>query len=849
MPGDYSRKTFDRKKHYSGVLMQQGRVQLDADWNEQLDIQLYRTEIEAIDVIGSAGVPKKNDGFEIGATINGRDLTISAGRLYLDGLLCELEEAATYATQPYLPSPDFVTPLNSPPASPPAFGLELANGTYLVYLDAWQREINALVDGHRLIREIALGGPDTTTRIQNVWQVKLLRVGPTSPPNSPPASPPQDTITCQSQFPEFEQIVALSTGKLNAQTVEPLPGDDPCLLPPTAGYSRLENQLYRVEIQKADSGSTPTFKWSRDNASVETTVEDIGGSVVTVRDTGKDEVLNFAGGQWVEVVDEESSLKGIARPLVRIDTVDPATRRITMKTSMAQYENVPELRLRRWDQSTAADADGVVATPATWIDLEDGVQVRFSAGTYHVGDYWLIPARTATREIEWPPFQIPNTSPIPQPPRGIHHHYCRLALVEVQAGLLNVVADCRKPFPTLTEICAEDVCFDNGGCQAEMKNAKTVQDAINVLCKKREDGCTFVALPGADLQALFDSIPKGGDAQICFQAGTYLLPQTVVVAEKGHLKLSGCGFGTRLIGRKSEAALLFNKCSSVLIRDLYAETELVAIGKDELRIGLRGTLSFSDCADVHLDSVGVKCGSGASRAATCIGVNNAVSSPRTVRIEHCTLGVGHLQSGILLVNVQRAQVEDNFIDIYQKPDKFKLPQLLQDLGQRANVRMLLLSGAHLGPTAPPGGRTNVTLISGNQVIHFKTHPSLKSDWQALLRTNPAVGINNPRGLLGHATKLADRILLDAAFRAGFPAFKTLIDALLADDNAVASQGITIGGEIASDVRIVNNTISQTLEGVHVGLSRQAVRAVQDLAGVVTIAGNSIGVVLPADAGK
>ena len=38
MPGDYSRKTFDRKKHYRGVLMQQGRVQLDADWNEQLAI-------------------------------------------------------------------------------------------------------------------------------------------------------------------------------------------------------------------------------------------------------------------------------------------------------------------------------------------------------------------------------------------------------------------------------------------------------------------------------------------------------------------------------------------------------------------------------------------------------------------------------------------------------------------------------------------------------------------------------------------------------------------------------------------------------------------------------------------
>ena len=30
MKGDFSRITFDPKKHYSRVLMQQGRVQLDA---------------------------------------------------------------------------------------------------------------------------------------------------------------------------------------------------------------------------------------------------------------------------------------------------------------------------------------------------------------------------------------------------------------------------------------------------------------------------------------------------------------------------------------------------------------------------------------------------------------------------------------------------------------------------------------------------------------------------------------------------------------------------------------------------------------------------------------------------
>src|SRR5207248_1894613 len=211
MPGDFSRNTFRKEQHYSGVREQQGRVQTDADWNEQLDIQLYRTETEAADVIGEAGVPKKNDGFEIAVASGGRDLTISPGRIYVEGLLCELETPATYSAQPYLPHPQFTSP-SSPPSSPPHDTLNLPSGDYLVFLDAWQREITALDD--KLIREVALGGPDTTTRLKNVWQVRLLQVGESSPPASPPTQP----FDCQTSFPQFDQLTTPSTGALTAQS-------------------------------------------------------------------------------------------------------------------------------------------------------------------------------------------------------------------------------------------------------------------------------------------------------------------------------------------------------------------------------------------------------------------------------------------------------------------------------------------------------------------------------------------------------------------------------------------------------------------------------------------------------
>ena len=91
MKGDFSRQTFDRKKHYHGVLMQQGRVQVDADWNEQVHLEDYLRRTEAQDVIGLVGAPKYAGGFKVGLTPGDMDLTISPGRIYVDGLLCEID--------------------------------------------------------------------------------------------------------------------------------------------------------------------------------------------------------------------------------------------------------------------------------------------------------------------------------------------------------------------------------------------------------------------------------------------------------------------------------------------------------------------------------------------------------------------------------------------------------------------------------------------------------------------------------------------------------------------------------------------------------------------------------------
>src|SRR5262245_49108537 len=94
MAEDITRSTFNPVKHYSGVRQQQGRVSLDADWNEQVDIATYRVQTGAVDAFGRTGVPRDNAGFGIFSLPpqgNLQDLGISPGRIYVDGILCVME--------------------------------------------------------------------------------------------------------------------------------------------------------------------------------------------------------------------------------------------------------------------------------------------------------------------------------------------------------------------------------------------------------------------------------------------------------------------------------------------------------------------------------------------------------------------------------------------------------------------------------------------------------------------------------------------------------------------------------------------------------------------------------------
>jgi Family of unknown function (DUF6519) len=423
MKGDFSRSTFRKEKHYSKVNMQEGRVQVDADWNEQVIIDQYRERTSILDIIGESGVPSnEKDGFRIKPKDN--SYIISKGRYYVEGILCENEKDCDASEQPDLPSFGEYSPC------------PIKTGTYLAYLDVWERHLTYLDDPY--IRETALGGTDTSTRSKIVWQVKVLRIGDIGQ---------SGFDICSSA--RWLHLKERSSGSLQA-TVE------------KAGYSGLDNQLYRVEIHGAGNLGQATFKWSRNNGSIVSKIKSFTPieNKISVSVDSKDSLTKFAAGQWIEVIDDRQELWGVPGTMIRIQNIENNVitfDKDTFKGAAAANITYPKEfhpKIRRWES-----ARGV--TPITadhYVDLEDGIQVKFGPGHYRTGDYWTIPARTASREIEWP---MNEEGSIPIPPEGIIHHYSPLALIELDQKQIKLVTDYRKVFDTTVSNTSK-LCTDSG---------------------------------------------------------------------------------------------------------------------------------------------------------------------------------------------------------------------------------------------------------------------------------------------------------------------------------------------------------------------------------------------------
>jgi hypothetical protein len=439
MKGDFSRVTFQAQRQFSRVLLQQGRVSLDADFNEQGAIFAYGLRQLTRNLLGSHAGPEANPGFAISVS-DGR-ITIAPGWYYVDGLLA--------TNVPSLGSNGAVLPLYYDAQLGYPFDLQAptpfkVDKAYFFYLTVWEQPVTHFDDDS--IREVALGGPDTAIRAQIVWRVRAV-------PKPAGAFAPEDWLDRHVRRHSWNE-----TGDADARLPQMMAWTDPTgnggggqySAAPVCGYTGLENQLYRVEIHVAPSEVEPvTFKWSRENGSVVAAWLGQEGNDLVV-DGLHDTQHGFAPGQWLELTDEVTQL--IAQPGVMVRLISVNRNRLTIDPATASGP-IPAVRqlvhpiLRRWDQRESRDytmiGGAIVVEPGKSYLLERGIRVSFNKGPadaslpairYHSSDYWLIPARAATGDIEWP-YHIDNSTPQPKKaydflePHGVYQAYAPLAVV------------------------------------------------------------------------------------------------------------------------------------------------------------------------------------------------------------------------------------------------------------------------------------------------------------------------------------------------------------------------------------------------------------------------------------
>jgi hypothetical protein len=285
------------------------------------------------------------------------DLVIEPGRLYVDGVVCELADETLYTRQPGLAS-----------------GTLPSSGRYLACLEVWEESVSAAEDP--ALREVALGGLDTSMRTRLTTRVRLIEVddpnvdgGAASRPGSPAPG----------------RMAAEHSGQL-------VPG----------------NHLYRVEIHASGtlgSSPPPTFTWSRDN----------GASVFAVTATAtpgeanlmyaSSAVAPLAPGDTVEPLPAGPSLDSPAGPLLHVLSAPAASGQVTLDGPLPAGTAL----LRRWDEdrSRPRTATGGETAPfpvqEAWIELEDGIRIRFEGAEFRRGDYWWIVSRSDLGSIEpWP---------------------------------------------------------------------------------------------------------------------------------------------------------------------------------------------------------------------------------------------------------------------------------------------------------------------------------------------------------------------------------------------------------------------------------------------------------------
>ena len=608
MTVDISRKTFDPRRHTAWTTTMQGRVATDAPINENQAQRDRRVRALLTDLAGRCGYPAiLPDSFKIG--ISGGQLTIAPGRYYVDGHLADNFGTGTPLFDPVLSEQRGSDPLlfeDQPYGTSGA--VDPVDGTHIVYLDVWQRDVTFLEDQTILDPGIAT---DSFARRQTVWQIRTFGpVGSGTVCSTDPAT-----------IPGWPTAISPSRARLTTRANPANAVSDPCLLPPGALYRGIDNRTYLVAIHGFDAAGAPLVKFSRTNGTVATAILALPqADVLEVAQVAKDDFLRFNPGDWVEVTDEARLLAGQSGTMARVLTVDDPSNTITLEDPLpagalqlvsagpAADQDVRPV-LRRWDQAgeirdengavlvdlDAAGAIGLIPLPTdgTFVSLEDGVEAAFTLaagiGAAHINDNWSFVARYADSTVE----ELQAA-----PPQDYHHHYCRLAMVSAAGGeFIALIEDCRTP---LGEDC--DCC------------------------------CTVTVEVGDSIQAAIDSLPIETGGCVCLVAGRHFIDQTLNLATSN----------VHIVGESRGAIIEHRGDGAVLQLDGVSNVDIDMVGFCHRDGGdAEAMLEVFECNSVNI----WRCGFAAKVGSTSVGIG--IKGSHDVAVRDCDFGA--LAFGVITV--------------------------------------------------------------------------------------------------------------------------------------------------------------------------------------------------------
>jgi len=588
MGSDRARVSYDERRQYRAVIMQQGRVTVEADWNEEWQIVNEETRKEVLDIVGPCGTP--DDGYRVVAAEQlssppqPHDFSVTKGTMYVGGLRAYLPQDVLYSQQS-----DWID--NSSPIDSSPISTDTPPEREFIYLSLREQEVGAVED--TVLREVALGGPDTAQRLRLVQ--RITRKG-------------TDARDCETALNEAIKYWAslgytfvphddeshdmrlMPSGTLQVSFQNVVTTPDPCEPQATSGYLGADNQLMRVQISQA-ANNNYRLLWGYDNASFLYRVTAIDDKTLKLASSPIDDFHKPRQGQAVEVLrsavkldaDANDTADYMASTTGFVTTLhanyDASTGYVSLDDALlAEFTNAtetPVLFLRVWEEE-------LPFTPGTPIPLGDsnsnvvtGMQVTIQVNNGEflgVGTYWQIAVRPDTPTEVYPHRYLES----PQPPNGPSIWVCPLAVIAWDdKGNLNLLADCRNHFDNLVD-----------------------------LSKNKSSGCCDVTIRPEDitasvtLQSILDKYRNQEKITVCLTPGIYTLPRPLQLGpEHSNLALESCHKGVIIMATKGsenqflDGLIVLNGANNVTFQGLRFALPLVSFfnqdqGKRSLLAGM-----------------------------------------------------------------------------------------------------------------------------------------------------------------------------------------------------------------------------------------------------------------------